>query len=44
LTLFGAVGLIVGPLIAALFVSVWYIYGESYKELLSSPARRDDTP
>jgi predicted PurR-regulated permease PerM len=44
LTLFGAVGLIVGPLIAALFVSVWYIYGESYKELLSSPARRDDSP
>ena len=42
LTLFGAVGLIVGPLIAALFVSAWYIYRQSYKELLSSPSRIED--
>jgi predicted PurR-regulated permease PerM len=37
LTLFGAVGIIVGPLIAALFVSAWYIYAQSYKDLLSGP-------
>ncbi|MCR9128233.1 MAG: AI-2E family transporter [Alphaproteobacteria bacterium] len=36
LTLFGAVGIIVGPLIAALFTSAWYIYAESYKDLLAA--------
>ena len=35
LTLFGAVGIIVGPLIAALFTSAWYIYAQSYKDLLA---------
>ena len=35
LTLFGAVGIIVGPLIAALFASAWFIYAQSYKDLLS---------
>jgi predicted PurR-regulated permease PerM len=28
--LFGAVGFIVGPIVAALFVSIWHIYGETF--------------
>lgn len=42
LTLFGAVGIIVGPLIAALFTSAWYIYAESYKDLLAGPEGGSD--
>ncbi|WP_440957140.1 AI-2E family transporter [Oceanicaulis sp. LC35] len=34
LTLFGAVGIIVGPMIAALFSSIWYLYAQSYAPLL----------
>jgi predicted PurR-regulated permease PerM len=34
--LFGAVGLIVGPIIAALFVTVWHIYGEVFRDWLPS--------
>lgn len=34
LTLFGAMGLIIGPVIAALFLSVWYIYAQSYAPFL----------
>jgi len=34
ITLFGIVGFIVGPIIAALFVTVWDIYGETFKEYL----------
>lgn len=34
LTLFGAIGIIIGPVIAALFISVWYIYAQSYAPLL----------
>jgi predicted PurR-regulated permease PerM len=35
--LFGAVGFIIGPIIAALFVTVWEIYGEAFKGLLPNP-------
>jgi predicted PurR-regulated permease PerM len=34
ITMFGIIGVIVGPIIAALFVSIWEIYGESFKEFL----------
>ena len=34
LTLFGAVGIIIGPVIAALFTSVWFIFRESFAGLL----------
>lgn len=34
LTLFGAIGIIIGPVIAALFISIWYIYAQSYAPLL----------
>jgi predicted PurR-regulated permease PerM len=32
--LFGAVGFIVGPIIAALFVTIWHIYGETFRAWL----------
>jgi predicted PurR-regulated permease PerM len=34
IVLFGAVGFIVGPIVAALFVTVWHIYGETFQEWL----------
>lgn len=39
LTLFGAVGIIVGPVIAALFASAWFIYAQSFEGLLAAPER-----
>ena len=35
LSMFGAVGLVLGPIIAALFIAVWQIYGEAFKGLLA---------
>ncbi|TVP45884.1 MAG: AI-2E family transporter [Gemmatimonadales bacterium] len=32
--LFGAVGFIVGPIVAALFVTIWQIYGEAFQRWL----------
>ena len=32
--LFGPVGFIVGPIVAALFVTIWHIYGETFSEWL----------
>jgi predicted PurR-regulated permease PerM len=32
--LFGVVGFIVGPIVAALFVTVWHIYGEAFRSWL----------
>jgi predicted PurR-regulated permease PerM len=34
IVLFGAVGFIVGPIVAALFVTVWHIYGEAFRDML----------
>ena len=34
LVLFGATGILIGPVIAALFVTVWEIYGVAFKEYL----------
>jgi predicted PurR-regulated permease PerM len=34
LALFGATGFVVGPIVAALFVTVWDIYGEAFKDVL----------
>jgi len=34
LTLFGAAGIVVGPIITALFVTVWEIYAETFADLL----------
>jgi predicted PurR-regulated permease PerM len=38
IVLFGAVGFIVGPIVAALFVTVWHIYGDVFQDWL--PADR----
>jgi predicted PurR-regulated permease PerM len=34
IALFGAVGFIVGPIVAALFVTVWHMYGEAFRDWL----------
>lgn len=34
ISLFGALGFIVGPIIAALFVTVWHIYGHAFRDWL----------
>jgi predicted PurR-regulated permease PerM len=39
--LFGALGFIIGPIVAALFVTVWEIYGIAFKDYL--PAVSPDT-
>jgi predicted PurR-regulated permease PerM len=36
---FGAVGFIVGPIVAALFVSIWHIYGETFSDWLPAVPR-----
>ncbi len=36
LTFFGPIGFIVGPIIAALFVTAWQIYGEAFRTVLPS--------
>jgi predicted PurR-regulated permease PerM len=41
ISLFGVVGFIVGPIIAALFVTVWEIYGETFREYLPGPQREE---
>jgi predicted PurR-regulated permease PerM len=32
--LFGAIGFILGPIVAGLFLAVWYMYGETYSDFL----------
>ncbi len=34
LSMFGAFGLVVGPIVAALFVAVWEIYGDTFRDVL----------
>jgi predicted PurR-regulated permease PerM len=34
IVLFGAAGIVIGPVIAALFVTVWEIYGEAFRDVL----------
>jgi predicted PurR-regulated permease PerM len=38
ITMFGAVGVVIGPIVAALFVTVWEIYGEVFRDVLPEPA------
>jgi len=38
IALFGALGFIVGPITAALFVAVWHIYGEAFRDWLPDRA------
>ncbi len=41
LTIFGVAGFVIGPIIAALFVTVWEIYGETFKDVLPRVNRPD---
>ena len=34
---FGAAGIIIGPIVAALFVTIWEIYGATFQDLLGGP-------
>ncbi len=34
ITLFGIAGVIVGPIVAAVFVTVWHLYGEAFRDML----------
>ncbi len=34
IAMFGVLGIIIGPIISALFITIWEIYGESFKEYL----------
>ena len=34
ISMFGILGIIIGPIIAALFITIWEIYGDSFKEYL----------
>lgn len=34
ISMFGILGIIIGPIIAALFMTVWDIYGDSFKDYL----------
>jgi len=38
ITMFGPVGVIIGPIVAALFVTIWEIYGEVFSDVLPEPA------
>lgn len=44
LSMFGAVGFVLGPIIAALFIAVWQIYGAEFADLLGQEAPPKDTP
>ncbi len=37
LFMFGMAGLLIGPLIASLFITIWEIYGEAFKDSLPPP-------
>ncbi len=34
ITMFGLLGIIIGPIIAALFITIWEIYGDAFQEFL----------
>jgi predicted PurR-regulated permease PerM len=38
IVMFGAVGVVIGPIVAALFVTIWEIYGEVFRDVLPEPA------
>jgi predicted PurR-regulated permease PerM len=54
ISMFGILGIIVGPIIAALFITIWDIYGDSFRDYLPAvgtsltdkpkPAETGETP
>jgi len=43
IALFGQVGFVIGPIAAALFVTVWDIYGEVFQEFLSKSSNNEES-
>jgi predicted PurR-regulated permease PerM len=43
IALFGVIGIIIGPIIAALFVTVWEIYGIVFRDILPVVAASEFT-
>jgi predicted PurR-regulated permease PerM len=39
---FGVLGIIIGPIVAALFVTIWEIYGEVFKDVLPEVQHIDE--
>ncbi len=39
IVMFGILGFIIGPIVAALFITIWEIYGMVFKDILPPPAR-----
>ena len=39
IVMFGILGFIIGPIVAALFVTIWEIYGVVFRDVLPAPAR-----
>jgi predicted PurR-regulated permease PerM len=37
LTLFGAIGIVLGPIVAALLITVWDMYGTAFRDVLPPP-------
>lgn len=50
ISMFGILGIIIGPIIAALFITIWEIYGDSFKdylpdvEIFSKDCENEDFP
>jgi predicted PurR-regulated permease PerM len=44
LVLFGAVGIVIGPIVAALFLTVWDLYGKAFEAYLPETAPEIETP
>ena len=44
IVLFGIVGVIIGPIIAALFVTIWDIYGVAFKDILPPVTILEEEP
>lgn len=42
ISMFGLVGFIIGPIIAALFVTIWEIYAENFEDYLSDSPRHEE--
>jgi len=41
--MFGIIGFIIGPIVAALFVTIWEIYGVVFKDVLPTVGPFKDT-
>ena len=42
--LFGAMGFILGPILAALFVTAWEMFGTTFRSVLADPASPTTDP